>query len=294
MRKLVLQPAMLFDRSIFLIAIFIGLFANPLRADEGINKANSLALQWSRADDSLESNTQTVELDSDTLMLIYGRQLTNSWRVSLDAWSGGDDFDLSNNRSLEHTISGFGGDLSYQIAAQYVASIGVSFEDRDTKLSKTNNGQFYQESSEIKSVFSSLSYDFTFHEFDISPSLGLTYQDSKIERELDAQLNFENLETFRGMYASLTVNTIYLIEGSNQLLWLPSVSLGWSETLWGDITNISRNGTVHSEDQSEGSGFVSFAITAILNDYFADISLSQSTGSGEGRNSIAFQLGLDF
>ena len=91
-----------------------------------------------------------------------------------------------------------------------------------------------------------------------------------------------------------TVNTIYLIEGSNQLLWLPSVSLGWSETLWGDITNISRNGSVHSEDQSEGSGFVSFAITAILNDYFADISLSQSTGSGEGRNSIAFQLGVDF
>jgi len=279
--------------------------AGPFAVEEEIEKPHSVSVQWQSTEDIIQGDSQRADMEPERYTLHYGYQFSSKTNALVSVWSGGDNRQLSTKYALDQNESGFSLLLGYYFLPDWQWDIGVSYDETEAQIEQANAKRFYRKESDATEFFTGLSYSFAQGSFDISPAISLTYQKNNLHIEqANPSIRKTESQSLSGMYASTSINLAYLIEGGVQALWVPALSVAWSETLSGEITNTTSSALRNSrlqrttqdkyEDSSAGSGGVSLSLSLIIRDYFANLSVSRTIGSGDSLSSFGMQVGLDF
>jgi len=290
---------------------------------------HSLSFEVTRTDDQVDVPTKdTARIVSVEVLkhsLSYSYQLTGHWSMSLSAMTAKDqtegnsasfEFPSLNSVSLNKDIGVFSSAISYQYDI-WSWDLGLSFEGAKTELSGTSKATklAFQERARSAEIYAASSVEIAWRSFIFAPSVGLAVQKSKIERVAEFSLPATNAreevnDKDSGGYLSTGVNAAYLLnldDGGffSRILWVPSVSVSWSEIVWGEVVSnsrfqwkndrVSNSSTSAQKEKSEGgSGSYAASLFIILDDYYADLSFSKNFGRGAEGKELSMIVGLDF
>ena len=289
-------------------------------------KKHSLALQLDKTDDLIQVHHKYFKLNYDTepelVSIRYSYTFNEDLSISSLIQTGGDDLSdsgLSNVAAflLDQNIIGFGSAVNYRYD-DWTFGLGASLNTSKADIAASSKAQrvrslVFNESIKSSAVTMDAAYDFDYENFVFSTMLTLGYQrtDTEIDLELShyVVLNGTSVDTldtnsefFEGGYLSPAITVYYLLDGSDELLLLPSLSLVWSETIWGETSSYSntlRSGVLKKSDlQTEsaesGSGSASISLMVLWGDYYGDVSVGQSFSSDSENQTMSFSLGMDF
>jgi len=290
---------------------------------------HSLSLEIASTDDEIDvptrGETRVIPLDVLKHSLFYSYQLTDHWSMSISAMTGNDQakgdgssFELPNlaSVSLNKDVSGISSALSYQYDI-WSWDLGVSFDEAKTVFSgsSTKTKLSLLERTHSTEVYVASSVEIDWQGGILTPILSLAVQKSEIEREFELSLNDVNAreevnDKDSGAYLSAGVNGAYLLTSDDggffsRILWVPSLSVSWSEIAWGEVVSNSRfqlknnrfldsTTSAEKENSEGGSGSYATSLFIILDNYFADLSYSKNFGRGAKGEEFSVMVGLDF
>jgi len=286
------------------------------------DKAHSLSVQLDRSDDSIQIplDYEDFPLESETVEVTYSFQYNELTVLSVSLLKGSDDGNGAID--IEKELSGFSGTASY-LKNNWSWDLGFSVNKDKSELSATlptrvldsnlGSSDFdadYNEEYRSTDFFVGGSYDYLWQDFIFTPSLRLGHQTSELDSflegtKLTSSGSFDTKEESKGGYIVPTLSVAYLWTVSDRVLWLPSFSLFWSETMWGDVVShsffrFSRNEvatkseTKSTESIKSGSGLVSTSLMLVFDEFYTDLSFSQAMDTEPNSKSASLLLGLNF
>ena len=283
------------------------------------NKIHSLALHYDKSDDVIEIPflEREYSLQPETVELSYSYQYSEQVILSVSSLRGR--HDDSNSFELESKLSDYSASVSY-LMGLWSWDFGFSVFRDDSALSTTlpSTELFsalptpfdidirYNEEYRSTDFFVGGSYDLEWRDFILTPSLRLGHQTSELESLLEGgRSNFnayvDTKDESSGGYLAPALSMAYLWAGSDMLLWLPSVSLSWSEIIWGDIDSrssmrlLGNDSTANStESAKSGAGLISTSLMLVFDAFYTDLSFSQTINTEPKSKSVSLLLGLNF
>jgi hypothetical protein len=287
------------------ILIFACLWVSPAMAESDITQAHSLAIQWQHSDDLIEELNRQVKYHPVQYTLQYSYQIDAESGITASAWGIQDSKKLQAGFFLDHDGEGYSLAYNYQLSPDWVCDIGLATSKSFLQINSINNSRFYQDRHASDEVYAGVSYNVFWYDISLTPGLSITYQESQVDTDQGLNGNIQ-LETqrFHGSYGSASINMAYLLESSLQVLWVPSVTISWSETMEGKVTDkttvkrqnsqLSFSQLEQRDDSGSGSGGASISLLLLAGDYYSDITLSQTIGAGNTLYSYGLQIGVEF
>ena len=271
--------------------------------------SHSLSLQWTRSKELLQVVKRSKEIHPESLMLQYTYQLNNAWQSTVSYMLSDTDRQLTPRLYFEQDSSSYSVTMSYQLSSSWW-DFGWFLNQAKTSLDLLGAGQIYHDKYRSQEVFVAWNYAVEQHNFQLSPSVSVSYQQSNFDNREDFLLRDDlrlreiQAQGFDGAYLSTNLNIAYVLDQMTAVLWMPSLTLGWSEALWGDVTTSSRietmsarvvpNHSLQDSNELAGSGFVSASLVMLVTDYFAEISFTEALKDKLGGSTVSLQLGMDF
>lgn len=272
---------------------------------------NSLSFEFARSHETLEGQNRDTEIEPATLSVYYQLAISDALTISGSVWLGGDKIDTGlNNFELEQNLSGVRFEASY-FTNNWAWSNGLIFSKRTLEARSVSTTDFYEEALKSIELFSALSYTWTLSDWDLSPELGLSLQSNKFEARRDlsilgSRINDQRNQEESGSYGFASVALAYWLD-SEHALWRPSLSLGWSEPISGEVdlrdtrrVQGTRSRTTVFSDQAEfdsdndGSGYAAFALLFMRDDWHLQGSYFRTLGLQPESHTLSIELGFSY
>ena len=195
---------------------------------------------------------------------------------------------------------------------------GVSFSqeeaevnvDQPRSMSANTSEIHFNEDVKASDFFISASYALDWPLFSLTPSMGLGYQQSQRDTVIDALIKNillrekETTDLDSGYFMS-GVTLSHLYESTKEILWQPSLSLSWTQSLSGNAksqTNLelhNMRGRQLKSSQQTGrntvnSGAYSASLLMLVGDYYAEFSYANTFNTDFKSQSLSMLLGIDF
>ena len=300
--------------SIFLLFVSMTFVAFPenVIADDRQLKRHSLSFEWSRDKQTFSAYQKTQKIEPKTGLVQYAYQLNENWYIESAYWKGDEALQSTKRLSLEKNLSGLNIGVNYVFPeSEWWWALGLQTSHDDTRLNLEGaSGDIFEEQLSSKELFFTFGNEYAWQHFSLAPSFSLAYQRSESETRKDILVNSIRVRDIQvqsdhGAYASTSLAASYLSDTINGILLSPSLSIGWTEAILGDVVNTRRleaksNRVYESPSQQQelndtsGSGFISVSLMLIVSDYYSSISYIESLGLELDSSSLSLQIGLDF
>jgi len=158
--------------------------------------------------------------------------------------------------------------------------IGWQVNRADTVVNFPEFNEIFREQSDSYDLYTTWNYALTWESYQLSPALSLGYQRTMFESQQsllfrnDLRLRKVQIERSAGGYLSAGLATPYLQILTDSLVWIPSLTLGWTEPLWGDVSHanqienmnaiVLRSQSGKRTDNSPGSGYLSASFLFLI------------------------------
>jgi len=282
---------------------------SAMAGDEDI-KRHSLSFEWFRDKQSFSAYQKTQKIEPKMGLVQYAYQLNENWHIESSYWKGHEALQSTKRLSLEKNLSGLNIGVNYAFPEWWWV-LGIQTSHDETRLNLDGvSGDIFEEKLSSKELFFTLGNEYAWQHFSLSPSLSLAYQRSEFETRTGILVNSIRVrdiqvQSDQGTYASASLAASYLSDTIDGILLLPSLSIGWTEAIWGDVVNTRRlesktarvykNSSQQQElNDTSGSGVVSVSLMLIVSDYYSSISYAESLGLELDSSSLSLQIGLDF
>jgi len=315
-------------QTIFFFCLLLGTSAQVCADSSPISQLQSLSLSYQNADDLIQANNQIIETTLATVTLFHSYQWNQHWLLSSSLWQGRDSGASNKFKTFKHTdfkqdtkgasvsVMGFFDALSWET--------GVSFSQENAEVylvqprSMSSNIRKVDFTQDIHSwdFFTSSSYVLDWHLFSLTPSLGLGYQQSQRDTITDALIKNSPLRekaktNLDSSYLMSGITLSYLVEGvgvfgnSAEILWQPSFSVSWTESLSGgskrqsNIELHNARGKQLKTSQQIGrnevnSGAYSTSLLMLVGDYYVECSYANTFNTDFSGQSFSVLFGKDF